>query len=318
MRWLRERLSDERGGTAVLVGLLMVPLIGCLAIALDVGALYAERAQLQNGADAAALAVARNCASTGSCAGSAAIAQTFADANANDAAAAVDGVTFPTARSARVVTSTRADGTNVIRHPFASIIGIDSSTVRAEATAEWGSPRASELVLPLAVSLCEFTPALTGALQLIRYDQNVPNCERPAGHPIPGGFGWLDLINGQCASRMGLGNTTLFSDTGNNFPGVCSATMASIIGTTIVVPIFDDGSGNGANGTYNIHGFAAFTVTGWKLGGSPELTNTDAAAPSCTGNCRGIQGRFVRWVSLADGELGAGPDLGVSIVRLSR
>lgn len=317
MRWLRERLRDERGGTAVLVGILLVPLIGCLAIAVDVGALYAERAQLQNGADAAAIAAARNCALTGSCAGAVGIAQTFANANANDAAAAVDGVTFPTANSVRVATSTREDGTNVMRHPFASILGINSSTVHAEATAEWGSPASSALVLPLAISLCEFTPALTGDLQLIRYDQNVPNCERPAGHPIPGGFGWLDLINNQCASQMGLGNTTLFSNTGNNFPNVCDATMATIRGTTIVVPIFDDSTGTGASGTYHIFGFAAFTITGWKFGGTGGQTSIDPAAPSCTGNCRGIQGRFVRWTSLDPGELG-GPDLGTSIVRLSR
>lgn len=318
MRWLRDRLRNERGATAVMVGLLMVPLIGCLAIALDVGALYAERAQLQNGADAAAIAVARNCALTGSCAGGVAIAQTFANANANDAAAAVDGVTFPTTRSVRVVTSTREDGTGAMRHPFASIIGTNSSTVRASATAEWGSPSASSLVLPLAVSLCEFSPALNGGLQLIRYDQNVPNCQRPAGHPIPGGFGWLDLINGQCASQMGLGNTTLFSNTGNNFPELqCGAMFPGIRNTTIIVPIFDDSSGTGANGTYHIFGFAAFTITGWRLGGNGGEVSIDPAAPSCTGNCRGIQGRFVRWTSLDPGELG-GPDLGASIVRLSR
>lgn len=300
-----------------MVGLLMVPLIGCLAIAVDVGALYAERAQLQNGADAAAIAVARNCALTGSCAGSVAIAQTFANANANDDAAAVDDVTFPTTRSARVVTSTIDDGAGAMRHPFASIIGTDSSTVRAEATAEWGSPSSSSLVLPLAISLCEFTPALTGALQLIRYDQNVPNCERPAGHPIPGGFGWLDLIDGQCASQMGLGNTTLFSNSGNDYPAVCGPTLTGLEGTTIIVPIFDDSAGTGANGTYHIFGFAAFTITGWKFSGNPDLTNTDPAAPSCTGNCRGIQGRFVRWTSLDPGELG-GPNLGATIIRLSR
>lgn len=317
MRWLRKRLRDERGGTAVLVGILLVPLIGCLAIALDVGALYAERAQLQNGADAAAIAVARNCAVTGSCAGAAGIAQTFANGNANDAAAAVDGVTFPTTRSVRVVTSTREDGINAMQHPFASILGNDSSTVHAEATAEWGSPRASSLVLPLAVSLCEFSPALTGALQLIRYDQGVPNCERPAGHPIPGGFGWLDLISGQCSSQMGLGNTTLFSDTGNNYPAACDSMFPAVRGTTIIVPIFDDSAGSGTNGTYHIYGFAAFTITGWRLGGNGGQVSIDPAAPKCNGNCRGIQGRFVRWTSLDPGELG-GPDLGATIVRLSK
>ena len=39
---LRRRLAGERGGSAVLLALLMVPILGFTAIAVDVGALYAE------------------------------------------------------------------------------------------------------------------------------------------------------------------------------------------------------------------------------------------------------------------------------------
>ncbi len=52
----------ERGASAVLFGLLLIPLLGFGGIAVDVGALYAEKAELQNGADAAALEVAIACA----------------------------------------------------------------------------------------------------------------------------------------------------------------------------------------------------------------------------------------------------------------
>ena len=41
---------------------MLVVLIGVGALVIDSGALYAERRQLQNGADAAALAVAQDCA----------------------------------------------------------------------------------------------------------------------------------------------------------------------------------------------------------------------------------------------------------------
>ena len=51
-----QRLRDERGAVAVMVALLMVPLIGFAAIAIDVAAMWSERQQLQNGADAGALA----------------------------------------------------------------------------------------------------------------------------------------------------------------------------------------------------------------------------------------------------------------------
>lgn len=323
MRWISSRFRDERGATAVMVAVLMVPLIGFLAIALDVGALYAERGQLQNGADAAALAIARNCAD-GVCNTPAAQATTFTNANANDGAANVLTPTITqTAVSGTVVikSSTRVAGSNApaISHPFAKIIGADSTTVGAEATAEWGSPKAGATTLPIAISYCEFRPALDGTLQLIRYDQNL-SCASRDGHPIPGGFGWLDRIDGKCGSYINLADASMPSEPGNSYPGVCDGVMANMKGRTILVPIFDGASTkNGPAASYHIYAFAAFTITGWKLSGGNRMptVNIDPAAPNCAGNCRGIQGYFDRWVSVdaADVELG-GPDLGAKTVRL--
>jgi Flp pilus assembly protein TadG len=52
----------ERGAISIMVAVLMVTLLGFAAIAVDVGMLHAERTQLRNGADAAALAIAQKCA----------------------------------------------------------------------------------------------------------------------------------------------------------------------------------------------------------------------------------------------------------------
>ena len=73
---------DERGAIAVLVGVLIGGgvLLGMGALAIDVGQLYQNRAELQNGADAAALAVADSCA-LGSCATG--IAGQYATGNAS-------------------------------------------------------------------------------------------------------------------------------------------------------------------------------------------------------------------------------------------
>ena len=47
MRRLIARLTrDDTGASAILIGLLMIPLLGGLAISVDVGMLYSERAQL--------------------------------------------------------------------------------------------------------------------------------------------------------------------------------------------------------------------------------------------------------------------------------
>lgn len=79
---------DDRGAVAVLVAVLIGGgvLTGMGALVIDVGQLYVERAQLQNGADAAALAVAKSCAG-GPCAPG--MATQYADANASDGVSAV-------------------------------------------------------------------------------------------------------------------------------------------------------------------------------------------------------------------------------------
>ncbi|HEY3261834.1 MAG TPA: pilus assembly protein TadG-related protein, partial [Pseudonocardiaceae bacterium] len=56
-------LTDDRGVITVLTAIVSsVVLFAGAAIAVDVAALYSERRQLQNGADAAAIAIAQSCA----------------------------------------------------------------------------------------------------------------------------------------------------------------------------------------------------------------------------------------------------------------
>ena len=321
MRWLNSKLHDERGASAVMLAILIIPIFGFLAIALDVGALYAERAQLQNGADAAALAIAQGCAD-GICDGPSAQAAAFANANANDGAANVLTPTFPTTHSVTVTSSTReaSTGAPAISHPFAALIGTSATTVVAEATAEWGAPNEGTVALPIAISYCEFTPALDGTLVLIRYDED-RTCNGPDGQPIPGGFGWVERLADQCASFVDLDDASMPNEPGNSYPGICDDTLTDMEGTTILVPIFDSAVvRTGVDAAYHIYAFAAFTITGWKFSGGhtfPQV-NIDSAAPNCTGNCRGIQGYFTHWVSIGDAAtvLG-GPDLGASIVRLT-
>jgi hypothetical protein len=58
------RRSDDRGAVAVVVAVLLAGgvLLGMLALVIDVGRIYVEREELQSGADAAAMAVAKACA----------------------------------------------------------------------------------------------------------------------------------------------------------------------------------------------------------------------------------------------------------------
>ena len=73
---------DERGGVAVLVAVLISGgvLLGIGALVIDVGQIYQNRAELQSGAEAGALAVARSCI-TSTCAPGA--AGQYANSNAS-------------------------------------------------------------------------------------------------------------------------------------------------------------------------------------------------------------------------------------------
>jgi len=83
--------DDDRGAVAfIVVILLTLVLLGLGAFVTDVGSWYAEKGQLQNGADSAALAVAQTCATQTAC--TTAAADSYANANANDGLATVDAV----------------------------------------------------------------------------------------------------------------------------------------------------------------------------------------------------------------------------------
>ena len=180
---MRRLRRDERGAVAVLVALLIGGgvLTGMAALVVGVGQLYAERAQLQNGADAAALAVAKSCAA-GTC--TPALATTYADANASDGVSAVPlvcgsgslgGCPASTGRMADcpappggpdyldVHTATEnTDGSSLLPAAFVRTLPGEAdykgTAVGACAQAEWGPPLTATTTA-FTVSACEWDTA---------------------------------------------------------------------------------------------------------------------------------------------------------------
>jgi Flp pilus assembly protein TadG len=185
----RDTGADE-GAVAILVALLLGlgVILGMAALTIDVGGLYAERRQLQNGADAAALAVAqdaaRNC-STGSCV-PATRAQVYANGNSKDNTSAVveicgagwsavggcstqstpaitqcPAVPVGTTKWVRVRTATLSSGGSTLLPPrFARALagngGYAGTRVFACAQAGLASPGSISETLPVTFSLCEW------------------------------------------------------------------------------------------------------------------------------------------------------------------
>lgn len=329
----------EDGVVAVMVAITMAALLGMAALVVDVGLVRQERRELQNGADAAALAVAIECASNPPCSGRDAIAASYANANAADATSSVTGVVL-SGNTVRVDTRTRnRDGTDSLLMRFATAVGAKStSTVNATATAAWGAP-AGGTTIPLTFSFCEWT-AMTGngvtfptSERTIFFhnpsspaNQNVaPRCSGPAGQDQPGGFGWLDTPAGVCATTISAGGTYP-AEPGNSPPNPSNSGCRpeDFLNTDLEIPVFSQSSGNGANAVYQIYGLATFRIQRMRLGGNGSIWTTSPPPTGCTNSQRCIQGYFTKALKpwgggnvVPCGSAPAPPCLGTYVVKLT-
>ena len=333
----------EEGAVTIIVAVMLVVLLGMAALAVDVGAMYAEKAQLQNAADASALAVAEDCAG-GACGEAEDTAALLANANSNDTASGVTSVTFPAPTTVRVETFAREAGSDADSFSlfFSRIMGFDTTEIHAVAEASWGPPDSGS-TLPWTVSECVFRDFLTtsqlheldttgnfagdplGTHILLQYNEKAPaygGCEAENGY-MPGGFGWLEA-NADCSADIIPGGIVQ-GQPGNSFPTVkgaekvCQDILMDILNEPVLIPLFSSAINGGGDKTqYKLIGFAAFQVTGYKFGGKP-LTHNDSSAPTCEGECRGLQGFFTRFVSLDEGEIATGgvPNFGATRVQLT-
>ncbi|MGY1702213.1 pilus assembly protein TadG-related protein [Geodermatophilus sp. SYSU D00766] len=303
----------------MLLSVLLVPLLGFTAIAVDVGALYADRARLQVAADAAALAVARDCA-RGACGNMQATAQELVDANSvADAGAGAPTAAPPVLQSAP--TRVTVTGSAPREHWLAPLIGHDASSVSATATVTWGAPSGGTAVLPLIFSWCEWqaqtgggAPSGTTERTIVLPKKSDTGCTGPSRMFVPGGFGWLDTGGSSCKATTRI-DRRYDSEPGNNPSQGCSVgDVGALVGRTVLLPIFDQAGDTGSHAWYEVYGYAAFRITGYHFGGQ-----FDVGQP-CNGEQRCIRGYFTRFVD-ASGAFDTStdaPDLGAAILRLIR
>ncbi|WP_181905882.1 TadE/TadG family type IV pilus assembly protein [Microbacterium bovistercoris] len=345
---MSKRFRDERGATAVLVGILLVPLLGIAALAIDVGALYAERAQLQNGVDGAALAIAAQCAKDESACGADAtsVAEDYVDANASVAwGELADEVTLTALPDISENTVTVTAKRNV-HHLLAGVLpGVEGNgeEVYASGSAEWGVPVAGG-VLPIGFGVCEFEDAVLSepgdTENRVTIEFGVKDREGCEPTDNPGGFGWLDAaaceveINFEGPdSELWLGGND-GAGGGDSGCGNADAFLRKKLHTVMLIPVFDHYKGIKANAAcsattpddgpkhcYHVSRFAAFYLTGGKLGSFTEKDPYADASDPADGKANGyLQGNFVKYVAVDDLDftLGDGDEESatVKVVRL--
>jgi hypothetical protein len=191
----------DAGAVSTIIGLLMAGgvLLGMTAVVVDVGQLYAEREELQSGADAAAMTVALDCAKHRATCGNGTLttAEAASDANARDGRSDVlelcgrdrggaggssrlpscsladrgnltDCIGTPPAGVSYVQVRTRTEaaaGDYILPFSFAqTLAGIsDGTTVGACTRVAYGPPKSG---LALTVSRCEYERAIVAGAEV--------------------------------------------------------------------------------------------------------------------------------------------------------
>ncbi len=265
---LRMLGRHERGGVAVLVAVLMGGgvLIGMGALVVDVGQIYQNRAELQNGADAGAFAVAKTCV-LGTCDPTVATSEAVSNASAltghqagvllvcgsgtlgacpattGTTGAITDCPANPAAgiNYVDVHTETKTSGGSLLPPVFAkTLVGAQNyngTTVFACAQVEWGAAEQSNS-LALTISYCAWSALTSGnqfntLIPVYLKNNNNPTakpCSGPAGSNVPGGFDWLQTTsNTVCTAIIDLTTNTTYNNTGNNVSAACKQALVNYV-----------------------------------------------------------------------------------------
>ena len=271
------RRHHDRGAISVLAAVLFGSgvLLGMAALVVDVGLLYTERAQLQNGADAAAVEVAQTCANTPTDCTPAVLgpvaAQYARDNAANgEADASVCGVggTLPACAPpsaglndciggrpasgdyVEVRTNTlRPDGSTVLPPVFAqAVLGSDFEGVEVTtcARAAWGPPSTAQ-GLAMTISTCDWQRITAGGATLPSaevsielFDASDPTACGIGGTAAanPGGFRWLATGDSTCRATS---SEEEYPAAPGAAPPDCIDALDGLLdaGEAIAMPIFD-------------------------------------------------------------------------------
>jgi Flp pilus assembly protein TadG len=306
------RDSGEDGAALVLVAVSMVVLLGAVALSVDVGRIYQERRELQNGADAAALAVAHDCAA-GDCGASETTADEYADANASDGRAGVAAVTINQGAQRVTVRTLTEDPNGGTTFPmtFAQVVGFNGLTVVAEATVEWDGLKAGS-ALPILVREALWNDVSPGRLSTLEEVQDgtaptdrlvtIAHRSEQSGlaDPASARFEWL-VGSADCSNDVEVG-ALVEHRPGNppdaDLPSDCDGSaLNSVLGSVSLVAFFN-GDLDGGSSRKRVVGIGALYVT---------------SIDDCGDSSVCVTGYFIKDY-VVDGLLG-GADFGVSAIR---
>lgn len=286
------RLSGEDGQVIIVVALFMTVLLGMGALAVDVGALFVRKHQLQTGADAAAIAIAKQCVGAfvdgqpGQCNDDEAESTSISYFNTNTAVTPIvadpDLDVFEGGRAGRITVTASYE-----EPPIFSWAISDGGPVNvaATATARWGPLTSADDVFPLAV--CQGALPEPGVDVTLwsapSGDEMLGECD---GAPTALPLGWLTPSDPDACTADVTLLPRMDLDVGPSDTPPAASGCTNAIGE-----LLDDLDGVGATenpirvlavyeaspsiGPYPVSSLIAFEFTGARLGGREEHGGSD-------------------------------------------
>lgn len=277
--------GPERGAVAVIVGVILVVLLASTALAIDLGAQRAADGRLVTAADASALAAAQQLTQGLTTSQACLTARSVMEAN-EPGSTLVSCTTDTTTTGQQIVT---VDVATRVDYSFAPVIGFDSGTARAEATARWGELGVTGLrPFPICMAVLQsllgnWTPASGTAIGpvTVPYGKGAQTEACSEGGGVPGNWGTADFDGGSNGTPEQVDwitngySGTVYPDTWiDGSPGALSGSVSSALDTLVAsqeifpIPLFDNATSSGANAQFEVIGFADVQLTGFDVTGS--------------------------------------------------
>jgi hypothetical protein len=304
------RLRPEHGAVAITVALLTVVLVGIMAFVVDLGLAYANKRTLQNGVDAAALALGQKVAQSADpaldcdevagefdTAASETEAATWVKenvpaANGSTPSASLDdfAIECKTLNGVKQLV-VRAEAEQSSPTFLGGIFGHEEIDIATAARVIVGPPSTVVGVRPFALcqAAANLISASPGTVLTFAFD----NADAGCGY-APGNWGTMDLDGGSNGTpdlnewvEDGYDGPISLSppvylpgDPGAPPPGALEDAMNDMVGVgPVVLPVYDDVDDSGSTSKFRITGFVTVDVCGWKL--NNKSGNDSAESPSC-------------------------------------
>src|SRR5579859_3646563 len=268
-------IRSQRGQVMVLAAIGMVGICGIAGFAIDVSSWYQAQRKVQSVADASALAAVKNLPG----------GQSQASSHANSYASKNSGTLSSISYSTKYMSGDTVTVTASATAPsyFLKVLGISSANVSASSTATAENLQSANGAMPFGVINTQSQLSGSGCPCY-----NVPTSLSISKVGAPGGFGIVNVDGSSGPASPGTLASWITSGCNCQttapkwYPGTPGArfnssqvqnAMNTVIGKTELFPLYDQVTGSGANITFHVIGWSAFTITSWSGRGSSATIN---------------------------------------------